>query len=53
MKEDYNYITMIERAVEIMDLIFTANRELGVSEISNELNLPKATVYRILITLAK
>ncbi|MBV1757263.1 MAG: IclR family transcriptional regulator [Dethiosulfatibacter sp.] len=53
MKEDYNYITMIERATDIMDLIFVANKELGVSEISHELNLPKATVYRILITLAK
>ncbi|MDP3385943.1 MAG: IclR family transcriptional regulator [Eubacteriales bacterium] len=53
MKDDYNYITMIERATDIMDLIFTTNRELGVSEISHELSLPKATVYRILITLAK
>ncbi|HBH12583.1 MAG: putative transcriptional regulator, IclR family [Clostridiales bacterium 38_11] len=53
MKEDYSYITMIKRATDIMDLIFAANRELGVSEISHELSLPKATVYRILITLAK
>jgi IclR family KDG regulon transcriptional repressor len=53
LKEEYNYITMIDRAVGIMEAIFESHKSLGVSEISQELDLPKATVYRILITLAK
>lgn len=53
MKEEYNYITMIERAVDVMELIFSSGNPLGVTEIAHELELPKATVYRILITLSK
>jgi IclR family KDG regulon transcriptional repressor len=53
LKEEYNFITMIERANDVLDLMFSTDRPLGVSEIAQELDLPKATVYRILITLAK
>jgi IclR family KDG regulon transcriptional repressor len=53
MKEEYSYITMIDRAIGVMEAIFESHKSLGVSEISQELDLPKATVYRILITLAK
>jgi len=53
LKEEYSFITMIERATDVMDQLFNSDKPLGVTEISQNLSLPKATVYRILITLAK
>ena len=52
-KETYNYITMVERAMDIMQLIFEKDAGMGVTEIAKRLELPKATVYRILVTLMK
>lgn len=53
MKEDYSYITMIERGHMILKKLFETDKSLGVSEISQKLDLPKATTYRILQTLLK
>lgn len=53
MKEEYSYITMIERANLILEELYKSPVPLGISEISKNLDLPKATIYRILITLIK
>ncbi len=53
MKEQYNYITMIERSSSIIEELYKSSVPLGISEIAKTLDLPKATIYRILITLAK
>jgi DNA-binding IclR family transcriptional regulator len=44
---------MIDRAGEIIDYIYNSNEPVGVSKISTDLNLPKATTFRILVTLEK
>lgn len=46
-----NLNTMTDRTLEILDYIFEANKPIGVSKIAADLSLPKATVYRILVTL--
>lgn len=54
MENDNKYIVpMIDRAFEIINLMYSSNGSLGVSDISKKLELPKATVYRILYTLGK
>ncbi len=50
-KGNYDTITMVDRAVLILEEIFSADEYIGVSEIAQNLELPKATVYRILNTL--
>lgn len=49
----YDTITMVERAAQIINEIFLSDEPIGVSEISQNLDLPKATVYRILNTLSQ
>ncbi|AKA69479.1 MULTISPECIES: IclR family transcriptional regulator [Clostridium] len=44
-------ILMVDRAIQIINILFQSDVPLGVSAISNSLNLPKVTVYRILNTL--
>ena len=54
MEDNNKYIIpMIDRAFEIINLIYDSNQHLGVTEISKKLEIPKATVYRILYTLGK
>ena len=48
-----NINTMIDRTGEILDYIYNSNEPIGVSKISADLNLPKATTFRILATLEK
>lgn len=48
-----NINTMIDRAGEILDYLYNSNDTVGVSKISSDLDLPKATVFRILTTLEK
>lgn len=50
-KGNYDIVTMVDRAVLILEEIFSADEYIGVSEIAQNLDLPKATVYRILNTL--
>lgn len=54
MQNDNNYIIpMIDRAFEIINFMYALGESVGVSQISQELELPKATAYRILYTLSK
>jgi len=48
-----NMNTMIDRAGEIIDYIYNSDEPIGVSKISTDLNLPKATTFRILAALEK
>lgn len=50
---DINIITMVDRAMNIIEYIYNNTEEVGVSTISKDLDLPKATVFRILSTLEK
>lgn len=49
--ESFN--TMTDRTCEIIDYLYKCDKSVGVSKISSDLNLPKATAYRILVTLEK
>lgn len=49
----YDTITMVDRAIQILNEIFLSEDSIGVSEIAQNLDLPKATVYRILNTLCQ
>ncbi|MBU5312289.1 IclR family transcriptional regulator [Tissierella carlieri] len=54
MENDNSYIIpMIDRAFEIINFMYNSTDKVGISQISQELELPKATVYRILFTLSK
>jgi IclR family KDG regulon transcriptional repressor len=46
-----NVNTMTERTLEIIDYLYEATKPVGVSKIAADLSLPKATVFRILVTL--
>ncbi|MTI46296.1 IclR family transcriptional regulator [Sporosalibacterium faouarense] len=48
-----NINTMIDRAGEILDYLYNSDKPIGVSKISNDLQMPKATAFRILVTLEK
>ncbi len=41
----------IEKAIKILNCLSEADRSLGISEISSQLEIPKSTVHRILSTL--
>lgn len=51
MNNDKSIITMVDRAMKVIDYIYNSNEPVGVSQISKDLELPKATVFRILNTL--
>ncbi|SHE76719.1 transcriptional regulator, IclR family [Tissierella praeacuta DSM 18095] len=54
MENGNNYIIpMIDRAFEVINFMYNSIEEVGISQISKELKIPKATVYRILFTLSK
>lgn len=46
-------ISSIDRALDILILLHSEGRELGVTEISSALGMPKSTVHRTLSTLEK
>jgi IclR family KDG regulon transcriptional repressor len=48
---DANIVTMVNRACKILEMLYKCDKFIGVSKLSQELDLPKATVYRILYTL--
>lgn len=48
-----NINTMIDRAGEILEYLYSCEAPVGVSKISADLDMPKATVFRILTTLEK
>lgn len=50
---DKYMIPMLERAFEILEYMYTVNEELSLSTISQELDIPKTTVFRIILTMEK
>lgn len=53
MKDKRGYIVpMIDKALEVINYMYE-NGPVGISQISQDLQLPKATIYRILFTLSK
>lgn len=48
-----NINSMVDRAGAILEYLYKANDPVGVSKISSDLELPKATAFRILKTLLK
>jgi DNA-binding IclR family transcriptional regulator len=46
-------VQVLDRAVEVIDLLAKAGLELGPSEIAGELGLPKSTIHRILTVLER
>ncbi|UEL49132.1 IclR family transcriptional regulator [Terrisporobacter hibernicus] len=52
-ERDTSYITMVDRAFAILDYIYKCGRSVGISEISRELDIPKANTFRIIKTLEK
>lgn len=52
-EKKYDSVLMVDRAIQIVNTLFQFDTALGVSDISKCLDLPKATVYRILNTLNK
>ena len=53
LEKDSGLITMVDRALSIVDYIYAQENYVGVSEISRELDIPKANAFRILKTLEK
>ena len=51
MKDKNSNIQVIERALDIIELLSTQQNGIGVTEISKETNLHKTTVHRILSSL--
>ncbi|MBO8127516.1 MAG: IclR family transcriptional regulator [Firmicutes bacterium] len=50
-KDQSIIVTSVSRALDILDLLGSSSKELGVTEISKAMGLPKTTVYRLLTTL--
>jgi len=48
-----NINKMVDRTCEILEYLYNAENPIGVSKISNDLDIPKATAFRILKTLVK
>ena len=46
-------IPMVDKTFEIIEYMYQKDGKIGISQISKELNLPKATIFRILTTLKK
>lgn len=44
-------INSVNRALDILEYIFSARREVSVSQIARDLDMHKSTVYRALVTL--
>ena len=53
LEKDSNLITMVDRALSIVDYIYEKENYIGVSEVSRELDIPKANAFRIIKTLEK
>ncbi len=44
-------VIAVDRALDILNLLYREGEEIGISEISRELDIPKSTVHRTLTTL--
>jgi IclR family transcriptional regulator, KDG regulon repressor len=52
MSEDKYLLSSVSNTLDILDLL-SKHKELGVSEISRELNIGRASIFRMLYTLDK
>lgn len=52
IRDDY-IVPMLDRGLSILEYIYDKKRPAGVREIATALDIPKATVYRLLYTLKK
>lgn len=52
MSDNY-VIPMLEKAFEVLELISNPHEELSLSEISQKLDIPKTTVFRLMTTMKK
>jgi len=43
----------LEKIIKILDYLSDVKRDVGITELSLELNLPKSTVHRILKNLSR
>ncbi len=50
-KADKYKLKSLDNSLELIDLLIKADSELGITEISKQINLGKSTIYRILSTL--
>jgi DNA-binding IclR family transcriptional regulator len=50
-KKPSNLVKSVNRSIDIISLLSSSEKSLGVTEISERLNLPKSTVSRLLSTL--
>lgn len=50
-KEPFDLVKSLDRAIEILDILSSADGLLGITEISESIGLPKSTVSRLLSTL--
>lgn len=50
---DKYMMPMIERTFEILEYMYSMNDDLSLSTISQELGIPKTTVFRIILTMEK
>lgn len=48
---DENIVEMVDRAAQILEILYENDEAIGVTEISNKLGLSKSTIFRILYTL--
>ncbi len=48
-----NINNMVDKSCEVIDYLYSSAEPVGVSKISTALSMPKATVFRILVTLEK
>lgn len=47
------YMKSLEKITKILDYLSDVKRDVGITELSLELNLPKSTVHRILKSLSR
>lgn len=50
---DKYIMPMLERAFEILDYMYSKDEDLSLSTISQDLDIPKTTVFRIILTMQK
>lgn len=52
-KINEGYMKSLEKIIKILDYLSDVERDVGITELSLELNLPKSTVHRILKNLSR
>ena len=50
-KKKDDHMKLLKKVIDVLDFLSDAERDMGVTELSVKMNLPKSTVYRILKNL--